>query len=87
MFEKSPVVKVGWRAYVVLRNYGSNLDCDQATCTQVEKCGGGMQEVECCRDARNRDIAQRGNDDRLTCIFLRVFEKWMTETDILELSR
>ena len=31
-------------------------------------------------------FAQRVNADRLTCIFLRVFGKWMTEADILELS-
>ena len=24
----SPVVKVGWRGYLVPRNYGGNLDCD-----------------------------------------------------------
>ena len=25
------------------RNYGGNLDCDQATCTQLEKCRGGTE--------------------------------------------
>ena len=87
VFQNRPVVKVGWRGYLVLRNYGGNLDCDQATCTQLEKCRGGTEEVTRCLDARNRDFAQRVNADRWTCIFLRVFGKWVTEADIIELSR
>ena len=86
VFQNRPVVKVGWRAYLVPQNYGGNLDCDQATCTQLEKCRGGTEVVTRCLDARNRDIARRVNADRLTCIFLHVFGKWMTEVDILELS-
>ena len=87
VFQNHAVVKVGWRAYLVPRNYGSSLDCDRATCTQSEKCRGGTEVVTRCLDARNTDIAKRVNGDRLTCIFLRVFGKWMTEADILELSR
>ena len=86
MFENRPVVKVDWRAYLVPRNYGGNLDCDQATCTQLENCRGGTEEVTRCLDAQNKDFAQRVNADRLTCIFLCVFGKWMTEADIIELS-
>ena len=86
MFQNRPVVKVGWKAYLVPRNYGGCLDCDQATCTQLEKCRGGTEEVTRCLDAQNRDFAQRVNTDRLTCTFLGAFGKWMTEADILELS-
>ena len=86
VFQNRPVVKVGWRAYLVPQNYGGNLDCDQATCTQLETCGGGTEEVTHYLDAQNRDFAQCLNADRLTCIFLRVLGKWMTEADILELS-
>ena len=86
MFQNPPIVKVGWRAYLVPRNYGGNLNCDQASYTQLEKCRGGTEEVTRCLDAQSKDFAQRVNADRLTCIFLRVFEKWMTEADILELS-
>ena len=86
MFQNRPVVKVGRRAYLVPRNYGGNLDSVQATCTQLEKCRGGTEEVTRCLDAQNRDFAQRVNANRLTCIFLCVFGKWMTEADILELS-
>ena len=86
MFQNRPVVKVGWRPYLVPRNYGGNLDSDQATCTQPGKCRGGTEEVTCCLGAQNKDFAQRVNADWLTCIFLRVFGKWMTEADIVELS-
>ena len=58
MFENRPVFKVGWRAYLVPRNYDGNLDCGQATCTQLEKCRGGTEEVTRCLDAQNRDFAQ-----------------------------
>ena len=68
-------------------NYGGNLDCDEATCTQLVKCRGGTEVVMRYLDARNRDIAQRVNSDRLTCIFLLVFGKWLTDADILELPR
>ena len=68
------------------QNYGYNLDCDKATCTQLEKCGGGTEEVMRCLDAQNRDFTQRVNADRFTWLFLRVFGKRMTEADILELS-
>ena len=86
VFQNRLGVKVGWRAYLVPRNHGGNLDCDQATCTQLEKCRGGREQVTRCLDAQNRNFAQRVNADRLTCIFVRVFGKWMTEADILELS-
>ena len=86
VFQNRPVVKVGWRAYLVPRNYSGNHDCDHATCTQQEKCRGGTEEVTHCLDAQNKDFAQRVNANRLTCILLRVFGKWMTEADILELS-
>ena len=49
----------GWRAYLVPRDYGGNLDCDQATCTQLVKFRGGTEVVTRCMDAGNRDIAQR----------------------------
>ena len=62
------------------------FDCDQATCTQPKKCRGGTEEVTHCLDAQTSNYAQRVNADRVTCIFLRVFGKWMTEADILELS-
>ena len=78
MFRNCPVVKIGWRAYLVLRNYGGNLDCDQMTCTQVEKCRGCAEEIMRYLDAPNRDFAHRVSADRLTCIFLRAFGKWMT---------
>ena len=55
MTQNCPVVKVGGRAYLVPRNYGGHLDCDQATCTQLEKCRGGTQEITHCPDTRNRD--------------------------------
>ena len=48
--------------------------------------GGDVEVFTRCLDAQNRDFAQRVNADLLTCIFLRVFGKWMTEADILELS-
>ena len=87
VFQNRPVVKVGWRAYLVPRNYGGNLDCDQATCTQLPMCRDGTEVVTRCLNARNKDIAQCVNGDRLTCIFFRVFGKWMTRADIFELSR
>ena len=86
MLRNGPVVKVGWRACLVPRNYRGNPDCDQVTCTQLERCRVGTEEVMRCLDAQNRDFAQRVNPDRLTCIFLRVFGKRMTEADMLELS-
>ena len=86
MFQNRPVVKVGWRAYLVLRSYCGNFDCDQATCTQPENCRGGTEEVTRCLDAQNGDFAQRVNDYWLTCILLPVLGKWITEADILELS-
>ena len=36
---------IGRRAYLVPRNYGCNLDCDQPICTQLQKCRGGTEEV------------------------------------------
>ena len=54
VFQNGLVVKVGWRAYLVPLNYGGNLDCDQATCTQLVKCRGGTEVVIRCLDARNR---------------------------------
>ena len=63
----------------MLQNYGGNLDCDQATCQKLQKCRGGTEKVTRCLDARNRDIAQRVNTNRLTCIFFRVFGNSMTE--------
>ena len=87
VFQNHPVVKVGWRAYLVPQNYGGNLDCDQATCIQLEKRRGGTEEVTCCVDTQNTDMGQRVNGDRLTYIVLLVFGKWMTEADIAEVSR
>ena len=69
------------------QNYGGNLDCDEATCTQLEKGSAGEEVVTHYLDAQNRDIAQRVDSDRLICILVLVFGKWMTEADILELSR
>ena len=68
VFQNRLVVKVGPRPYLVPRYYGGNLDCDQATCTQLEKCRGGTEEVTRCLDAQNSDFAQCVNADRLTCI-------------------
>ena len=57
VFQNRPVVKVGWRAYLVPRNYCGNLNCDKATCTHLEKCRGGNEEVTRCLDAQNGDLA------------------------------
>ena len=61
------------------QNYSGNLDCDQAACTELQKCYGGTKEVTRCLDAQNRDFARHANADGLTCIFLPVFDEWMTE--------
>ena len=58
-----PVVKVGWRAYLVPGNYGGNLDCDHATCTQLAKCRGGTENVSRCVDAQDRDLAHCMNSN------------------------
>ena len=86
VFQNCLVVKVGRSVYLVPRNYGGNIDSNQATCTQLEKCRGGTEVVMRCLDARNRDIAERVNADRLTCIFFSIFGKWMIEADVFELS-
>ena len=75
LFQNRPVIKVSWGAHIVPLNYGGNLDCDQATCTQLVKCRGGKKVVMWCQNARNKDITQRVNADWLTCILLRVFGK------------
>ena len=69
------------------QNYCGKLDCDESTCTQLEKCRGGKKKVTCRLDARKKNFAHCVNADRLTCIFLRVFGKRMTEADIFELWR
>ena len=54
VFYNRIVVKVGCRAYLVPRNYGGNLKCDQAICTQLKKCRGGTEEVTCCLNAQKQ---------------------------------
>ena len=52
VLQNCPVVKVGWRAYLLPRNYGGNLNCDQGAYTQLEKRRGGTEVVTGCLDTQ-----------------------------------